>query len=358
MSIAAPSVGAQVQVNPLDPATRLREECSGATDFQSSEKPVAKIHVEPKPRPEDAWAESSPAERRVRIINLSAVIIPFVALIVAIVLCWGSAINWTQLLIYVGMVEATAVGVTLGFHRLFTHRAFTTVAPVRYILGALGSMAVQGTILDWCSTHRKHHQHSDEAEDPHSPYFGMDGSWGSGFKGLMKGFYHSHMGWLFAGRQKGMGKYVRDLASDPVCAAIHRQFRFWVLAGLVIPAILGGVIEQSWSGVWLGFLWGGLVRVFTVHHVTWSVNSVCHLWGTSPFRTGDQSRNNPIVGVLTLGEGWHNNHHAFPNWARHGLRWWELDISYLIVRALKLVGLAWNIKLPDPQRMADKRRRD
>ncbi|MCC6428783.1 MAG: fatty acid desaturase [Phycisphaerales bacterium] len=300
----------------------------------------------------------SPADRRVRALNLGAVIVPFLALILAIVLSWGSAINWTQLIIYAVMVELTAIGVTIGFHRLFTHRAFATTSTIRYIFGALGSMAVQGTVYEWCATHRKHHQHSDDHHDPHSPHAHSDGVWGEGLIGFFKGFYHSHMGWLFAGRMKGSGKYIKDIAADPVCAAINRQFRFWVIAGLLLPAIAGGLIEQSWHGAWMGLLWGGFVRILTVHHVTWSVNSVCHLWGTSPFRTHDESRNNPVIGVLTLGEGWHNNHHAFPNSARHGLHWWQIDISYIVIRSLELVGLAWNIKLPDKERIAAKRRRN
>ncbi len=299
----------------------------------------------------------SPAERRVRLLNLGAVIVPTLALGLAMYLSWGRAFDWTQFAIFVVMTEATALGVTVGFHRLFTHRAFTTIAPIRYALGALGSMTVQGTVIEWSATHRRHHQHSDDHDDPHSPHVHAAGSWGEGFLAICRGFYHAHFGWLFAGRHKGMGRYVKDLTEDPVAAAVNRHFRFWVFAGLLIPTIAGGLLEWSLWGAWMGFLWGGLVRILFVHHITWSVNSVCHLWGTSPFRTNDESRNNPVIGVLTLGEGWHNNHHAFPNSARHGLRWWELDLSYIFIRALALVGLARHIRLPDAGRVAAKRKR-
>jgi stearoyl-CoA desaturase (delta-9 desaturase) len=316
-------------------------------------------------RTPSAVDRDSPAERRVKLLNLGAVVTPVIGLVLAMMLSWGSAINWTQLAIFVFMVQATAVGVTMGFHRLFTHRAFATVAPIRYLLGALGSMSVQGTVLEWCASHRRHHQHSDEPGDPHSPYCHAHGSWGTGISGFLRGFWHSHVGWLFSGRPRGMRRYVKDLAADGVTMAVNRHFRLWVFAGLLIPAIAGaaieGLIHRDWGLAWwggvMGFLWGGFVRILFVHHVTWSVNSVCHIWGTRPFRTGDESCNNPIVGLLTLGEGWHNNHHAFPNSARHGLRWWEIDISYLVIRGLALVGLAWDVRLPDSARVEGKKRR-
>jgi stearoyl-CoA desaturase (delta-9 desaturase) len=165
------------------------------------------------------------------------------------------------------------------------------------------------------------------------------------------------VGWLFAGRTKGLGKYMRDLRADPAVMRASEQFGLWVIIGLVIPAVLGGLLTWSWMGVLLGFLWGGLVRVLLVHHVTWSVNSVCHLWGTRPFRSHDESRNNPVVGVLALGEGWHNNHHAFPTSARHGLRWWEVDLSYVFIRGLGLIGLATDIKKPDQARIESRKQK-
>jgi stearoyl-CoA desaturase (Delta-9 desaturase) len=295
-------------------------------------------------------------QTRVRVINMCAVIIPFLGLFAAIALSWGVALNWTVLAVSLGMGLATSLGVTVGFHRLFTHKSFRTYAPVRFIFAALGSMAVQGPVIEWAGTHRKHHQHSDEEGDPHSPHVGAGGSWGSGIRGVLRGAWHAHMGWLFVARQEGLGRYTKDLHGDRVVVAVNRQFRWWVLIGLLLPALLAGLLTMSLMGALLGFLWGGLVRVLVVHHLTWSVNSVCHLWGSQPFRSHDESRNNPIVGILGLGEGWHNNHHAFPASARHGLRWWEIDISYMVIRAMALVGLAHDVRIPAPERLVAKRR--
>lgn len=298
----------------------------------------------------------SPVERRLRIVNMAAVITPFVGLLVAIIASWGIAFDWVQFGVFVGMVYATSIGVTVGYHRLFTHQSFKTGRVMRYILGALGSMAVQGAVLEWCGTHRRHHQHSDRPEDPHSPYVHGEESWGAGIWGTIRGFYYSHVGWLFRRRLKGLGRYTPDLRADRVTRAVNAQFYWLVLAGLVIPAVIAGLLTLSLYGAFLGFLWGGMVRILLVHHITWSVNSVCHLWGTRPFRTGDQSRNNPVVGVLALGEGWHNNHHAFPTSARHGLTWWQFDPSYLLILAMKKIGLVWDVRTPDPARVLAKRR--
>lgn len=301
--------------------------------------------------------DMSAADRKLRIVNLCAVIIPFLGLIAAVALLWGVALDWTQVAIAVGMFLVTGFGITVGFHRLCTHRSFETPAWLRYAFAAAGSMAVQGPVIEWCGAHRRHHQHSDTEEDPHSPHMGPNGSWGEGVMATLRGGLHAHLGWLLTGRQKGLGKYTRDLHEDRAIAAADRHFKFWVFAGLIIPAVLGGLIEQSWTGALLGFLWGGLVRVLFVHHVTWSVNSVCHLWGTRPFVAHDESRNNAIVGILGLGEGWHNNHHAFPTSARHGLRWWEIDTSYWVIKVLAFVGLARKVRVPDAQRLESKKTR-
>jgi stearoyl-CoA desaturase (Delta-9 desaturase) len=299
----------------------------------------------------------SPADRRVRIINLAAVLIPFAGVIAAAVLSWGVALNWPILIMSVLLGLGTSLGITVGFHRLFTHKSFQTPGAIRYIFGVLGSMAVQGPVIEWCGVHRRHHQHSDDHEDPHSPHVHAQGSWGQGIIGTLRGAYHAHMGWLFMGHQRGLRRYTADLHADPVTAAVNRQFKFWVLMGLVIPAVLGGLLMMSWWGLLLGFVWGGLVRIFIVHHITWSVNSVCHLWGTQPFRSHDESRNNAIVGILGLGEGWHNNHHAFPTSARHGLRWWEFDASWLVIKSLSFVGLAKQVRVPNRERMQSKEKK-
>ena len=276
-----------------------------------------------------------------RIVTLLGVTLPFAGVILAISLLWGWGFSWVHLGLMLGMYITTALGVTVGYHRLFTHRSFETTRPVKFILAVLGSMAVEGPVLKWVAMHRRHHQHSDGAEDPHSPHHH-----GPGLHGLLAGLWHAHLGWLFDRDPENLGRYVGDLAPDPVLRTVSRTWTLWTAVGLLIPAVLGGLITMTWGGALLGFIWGGLARVFLVHHVTWSVNSVCHLWGTRPFRSHDESRNNLVCGVLGLGEGWHNNHHAFPTSARHGLRWWELDLSYWVIRGLAAMGLAWKVRLP------------
>jgi len=276
-----------------------------------------------------------------RVATLAGVLLPLLGLIVAMFGLWGWGLTWVELALLLVMYLATGLGVTVGFHRLFTHRSFETTRPVKLLLAILGSMAVEGPLLRWVATHRRHHQHSDHADDPHSPHHS-----GGGVLGVLAGCWHAHVAWIFKPAEPGLGRYVRDIARDSLLRRVHQLFGVWVTIGLMIPAVTGGFITETWRGAMLGFLWGGLVRVFLVHHVTWSINSVCHLWGTRTFQTQDESRNNVACGVLALGEGWHNNHHAFPTSARHGLRWWQLDISYLVICAMKWLGLAWHVRVP------------
>lgn len=287
-----------------------------------------------------------------RIATLVSVVVPFVGVIAAMVLTWGWGFAWQELILLVVMYLLTGFGVTVGFHRLFVHRSFNTVRPVKFMLGVLGSMSIQGPLLKWAAIHRRHHQHSDQEEDPHSP-----NCWGGGLRGIVVGLWHSHVGWMFKPNPPDLGRYVGDLQADPVAWTVHRYFGYWVILGLLVPTAIGAWLSGSWTGAGLGFIWGGLVRLFLVHHVTFSVNSVCHLWGRQPFDGKDHSRNNFLFGLLGLGEGWHNNHHAFPTSARHGLRWWEIDLSYLFIRALQLLGLAWDVRCPDHDAIANKLRR-
>jgi stearoyl-CoA desaturase (Delta-9 desaturase) len=275
------------------------------------------------------------------VINFLAVIVPFAGLALAAVFLWGWGFSWVELGLLLGMYILTAIGITVGYHRLFTHRSFETNGVVQLILAVLGSMAVQGPLLKWVAMHRRHHQHSDQDEDPHSPH-----TKGKGVLGLIRGMWHAHVGWVFSADPPDMSRYVKDLRQSRLLRAVSALFPLWVVVGLLVPTALGGLLTWSWTGALFGLIWGGLARVFLVHHVTWSVNSVCHLWGGRPFRTGDHSRNNFLFGILAMGEGWHNNHHAFPTSAAHGLRWWEIDFSYWVIRALALVGLAWKVRTP------------
>ena len=296
--------------------------------------------------------DEAPVDRGVKFLTLAAVVVPPLALLAAMWFAWGGYFSATDLVLLAAGYVLTAMGITVGYHRLYTHRSFEASAPVAWTFTVLGSMAVQGPLIWWVTTHRRHHQHSDHDGDPHSPHAGR----GPGLKGWLQGFGHAHVGWLFSrDHHASVARYSPDLDSDPHARTLSRLFPVWVALGLVIPAVIGGLVAQSWTGALLGFVWGGLVRILLVHHATWSVNSVCHLWGARTYRSGDQSRNNPAMGIIALGEGWHNNHHAFPASARHGLEWWQFDISWIAIRSLAAVGLVRSIRLPSPERMASKR---
>ena len=276
-----------------------------------------------------------------QVVTLIAVGVPPLGLLSAMGLLWGVALSWLDVALFLVLYAGSALGNSVGFHRLFTHKSFETNAVLRFIFAALGSMAVQGSVLRWVAQHRRHHQHSDTVDDPHSPH-----NRGHGLLGVIRGFWHAHIGWAFKPDAAGLDRYVTDLKKLASVRIASALFPLWIALGLVVPAVLGGILTGTWGGAFFGLLWGGLVRVFLVHHVTWSVNSICHLWGSRPYPEHDHSRNNVLFGILAMGEGWHNNHHAFPTSARHGLRWWQLDFSYYVIRALGLVGLAWKIRLP------------
>jgi stearoyl-CoA desaturase (delta-9 desaturase) len=281
------------------------------------------------------------------VLNLAGVLLPFAGLIVAIVLLWGTElVGWTDLLIMAVLYALTALGITLGFHRLLTHRSFQTHRSVEYALAILGSAAVQGPVMSWVADHRKHHAHTDHEGDPHSPH-----GHGSGFTGAVKGLWYAHMGWLFdrAG-QAEHARYATELYEDPVMQRIHRLFFVWVLIGLAIPFGLGYAIDGSLGGALACALWAGAARVFLLHHVTWSINSVCHFFGTRRFEVDDHSTNVFWLSVLSLGESWHHNHHAFPRSASHGLRWYEVDVTAWVIKAMRATGLAWNVVEITPER--------
>jgi stearoyl-CoA desaturase (delta-9 desaturase) len=279
--------------------------------------------------------------------NLVAVFLPFAAFLAAIVLLWNEAVGWTDLGILAAMYATSAFGVTIGFHRLLTHRSFRTHRPVEYALAVCGSMAVQGPVIDWVADHRKHHAHTDEEGDPHSPHVGH----GSGLRGL----WHAHVGWLFdAQGQANRRKYAPDLMDDPGMRAINRHFLAIVGLSLALPFAAGFAIGGTLSAALGGLLWGGLVRIFFVHHVTWSINSICHFHGRRRFATDDRSTNVWWLSLASLGESWHHNHHAFPRSAVHGLRRWELDPTGAAIRLMKRLGLAWNVVEITPERQEER----
>jgi stearoyl-CoA desaturase (Delta-9 desaturase) len=279
-----------------------------------------------------------------RTANLAGVVVPFIGTLVAIVMLWNRAVDLTDLIVLVVMYMITAVGITVGFHRLLTHRAFASYPWVERTFAVLGSLSVQGSVMDWVADHRKHHAHTDREGDPHSPHVGH----GSGLPGL----WHAHVGWLMETQgQADWKKYAAELYEDRAMRLIGRGFPQLALLSLLIPTVADWALHDfTAAGALRGLVWGGLVRIFFVHHVTWSVNSVCHFFGSRRFDIDDHSTNVPWLAVLSLGESWHHNHHAFPRSAYHGLRWWEIDPSGLIIAGMQRVGLAWNVVRISPER--------
>jgi stearoyl-CoA desaturase (delta-9 desaturase) len=286
--------------------------------------------------------------RMEKLANLAGVVVPFAGVIVAVVLLWQRWVDGIDLAIFGVMYFVTALGITVGFHRLLTHRAFRTAPWLERTFAVVGSLAVEGSVLDWVADHRKHHAHTDKEGDPHSPHVGH----GSGLAGL----WHAHTGWLMETQgQADWKKYARDLYEDPKMKRIGKRFPLLVVASLLIPTAAGFVLHGfTWEGALRGYVWGGLVRIFLVHHVTWSVNSVCHYFGSRRFAIDDQSTNVAWLALPSLGESWHHNHHAFPRSAAHGLKPWELDVSALVIRGLERVGLAHDVVRIAPERQEQK----
>ncbi len=280
--------------------------------------------------------------------NLIGVVVPVAGVLVAIVLLWNSWVDATDLAILAVMYLLSGLGVTVGFHRLLTHRSFQTYPAVERTFAVLGSLSVQGSVMDWVADHRKHHAHTDTEGDPHSPHVGH----GSGLKGL----WYAHVGWLLHTQgQADWKQYASELYEDRSMRAIGRRFPYLVLLSLLIPTIAGFVLDGfTLQGAIRGYIWGGLVRIFLVHHVTWSVNSVCHFFGRRRFDIDDQSTNVSWLALFSLGESWHHNHHAFPRSAYHGLKRWELDPSGLVISLMQRVGLAWNVVRIAPERQRAK----
>ncbi len=288
--------------------------------------------------------------RSERMANLVGVVLPFAGVLAAVGLLWNRAVDATDLGIFAVMYLVSALGITVGFHRLLTHRAFQTYPWLERTFAVIGSLAVEGSVLDWVADHRKHHAHADQEGDPHSPHVGH----GSGWRGL----WYAHTGWLLQTQgQADWKRYAGELYEDRAMRRIGRRFPLLVLVSVLLPTAAGFVLHGFTAGGALrGYIWGGLVRIFLVHHVTWSVNSICHYFGRRRFVTEDRSTNVAWLSLLSLGESWHHNHHAFPRSAYHGLRWWELDLSGLLISVLERIGLAWNVVRIAPERQLQKAR--
>jgi stearoyl-CoA desaturase (delta-9 desaturase) len=286
-----------------------------------------------------------------KLVNLAGIGLPVVGLAVAVALLWNHGVGVTALAILAVGYVLTGLGVTVGYHRLFTHRAFETFPAVRYLLAVLGQMGVEGDVVTWVADHRKHHQFSDRTGDPHSPH----ADFGDGALEALKGLWHAHTGWIFsaAGRADS-SRYAKDLVRDRGLRVIAKLFVPTVLVSLALPGVVGWVLIGGWYGFISGVVWGGAVRIFLLHHVTWSINSICHFWGRRRFDSRDESRNVWWLSWLSFGESWHNNHHAFPTSAFHGLRGFEIDPGGWVIWTLEKCGLAWRVVRISPQRQAAK----
>ncbi|WP_037573475.1 acyl-CoA desaturase [Phaeacidiphilus oryzae] len=276
--------------------------------------------------------------------------VPFLALIAAIPVAWGWGLGWHDLVIMVVMYYIALHGVTIGFHRLFTHGSFKAKPWVRVALAIAGSMAVEGPVVRWVADHRKHHKYSDRDGDPHSPW-----KYGDTVPALLKGLWWAHMAWMFDEEQTPQHIYAPDLVKDPAIRRVSRQFALWTAVSLLIPPLVGGLWSMSWQGALTAFFWGSLVRVALLHHTTWAINSICHAVGSRPFRSRDKSGNVWWLAVLSGGESWHNLHHADPTSARHGVLRGQIDSSARIIRWLELTGQAWDVRWPSQERLDSRR---
>jgi stearoyl-CoA desaturase (delta-9 desaturase) len=276
--------------------------------------------------------------------------VPFAALLAAIPIVWGWGLSWTDLVIAFVMYAISGHGVTVGFHRLFTHSSFKAKKALRVALAVAGSLAIQGPVIRWVADHRKHHRYSDHEGDPHSPW-----RYGETVPALVKGMWHAHIGWLFNLEQTNQQQYAPDLLKDRAIVRVSRAFPYLVLVSLLAPAAIGGLITWSWQGILTAFFWGSLVRVSLLHHTTWSINSICHAVGNRPFRSRDRSGNVWWLAVLSMGESWHNLHHSDPTAARHGVLRGQIDSSARIIWVFEKFGWVKDVRWPSAERIALKR---
>jgi stearoyl-CoA desaturase (delta-9 desaturase) len=276
-------------------------------------------------------------------------ILPLLALIAAVPLAWGWGLGWTDIGIAVGFYVVSSLGVTVGYHRYFTHGSFKAKRPLRIALALAGSLASQGSVVSWVADHRRHHAFSDREGDPHSPWL-----FGTSPVAIAKGFWHAHMGWLFGRDKTNAERFAPDLLADKDIQLVDKLFIPMTVITLGLPGVLGGLISMSWWGVVTGIFWGGFVRVAVLHHITWSVNSICHMIGSRPFVSRDRAANFWPLAIVSMGESWHNSHHADPTGARHGVMRGQVDISARVIWIFEKLGWAWAVRWPRPDKLAAK----
>ncbi|HEX2057313.1 MAG TPA: acyl-CoA desaturase [Actinomycetota bacterium] len=282
---------------------------------------------------------------------LAATVIPFAGFVAAVWTLWGTGLSGVDASLFLVMYVGTGLGITVGFHRYLTHGGFETLPWLRAAFAVAGSMAIQGSVIAWVSDHRRHHAFSDRPGDPHSPHLDE----GPGIKGVVKGLWYAHVGWLFKEEQTSAERWAPDLLKDPVMVRIDRLFPLWIVLSFTLPPLLGGLLTWSVGGAVTAFLWASLARIFLLHHVTWSINSICHFYGNRPYSTQDHSTNNWPLAIISFGESWHNNHHAFPTSAVHGISRGQVDLSGGFIRILQRMGLVRDVKVASPKQLAAKR---
>jgi len=273
-------------------------------------------------------------------------ILPLLALVAAVPFAWGWGLGWSDVGIAAGFYLVSSLGVTVGYHRYFTHGAFKANRALRIALALAGSLASQGSVVAWVADHRRHHAFSDREGDPHSPWL-----FGTSPIAIARGFWHAHMGWLFERDKTNAERFAPDLLADKDIQLVDKLFVPMTVVTLALPAVLGGLITMSWWGAVTALFWAGLVRVAFLHHITWSVNSICHMIGSRPFVSRDKAANFWPLAIVSMGESWHNSHHADPTGARHGVMRGQIDISARVIWIFEKLGWAWNVRWPRPERL-------
>jgi stearoyl-CoA desaturase (Delta-9 desaturase) len=319
-------------------------------DIVERPRPTQRSKPEPAPASPTIGVSDPGWERLQKKMVLVATVVPFLGFLAAVVSMWGRGLSLLDGLLLAGGYVITGLGVTVGYHRLFTHRSFEAARPVRLALAIAGSMAVEGSIITWVADHRRHHAFADKDGDPHSPHLDV----GDGLRGVLKGLWHAHIGWLFVKELSAAERWAPDLLKDRAIRRIDRLFPLWAALSFTLPAVIGLVVTRSLWGAITAFLWGGAARIFLLHHVTWSVNSICHFYGRRPFDTADESTNNWLLSIVSFGESWHNNHHAFPSSAVHGIGRRQVDISAAMISFLDKLGWARHVKRVSPEWIARK----
>ena len=311
--------------------------------------PERRVSVPPAPRPAERSRRFAVVRRRMQPIRIE--LNPILAVFAAVPIAWGGWLSWTDVAIGTVFYLISGLGITVGFHRYFTHGSFKANRALRIALALAGSLAIEGNIIQWVADHRRHHAFSDQEGDPHSPW-----RYGNGFWALTKGLWFAHMGWMFSRELSNRARFAPDLMADKDIDRIDRAFGPIVLFSTLGPALIGGLVTWSWQGALTAFFWAGIVRIGLLHHVTWSINSVCHVYGERPFevRNGDKASNFWPLAIVSFGESWHNLHHADPTCARHGVLRGQVDISARLIWLFEKAGWAWNVRWPNEQRLAAK----